>query len=403
MNERLWTKEFVAISLCNFFLFLGFYYLLVTLPIYTLQELDGNETQAGLMVTVFLITTIIARPLAGKWGFVIGNRKLLTIGMMIFTVSSALYLLFDSIAGVLAVRLLHGIGFGLATTATGAIVSQVIPDSRKGEGMGYYSLSLNLAVVLGPFLGLIAVQWGKMMLFSIVLLGSILAIAMSFLLSKESALQLSEKPHPEPESTPTAPKKSTLIESSAIKISIVAAFFAIIYSSILSFVPVHAKEVGLLTVSSYFFVVYAAVMLLSRPFAGRWLDQYGANVIVYPCIIFFAVGLFLLSISQTALVFLLAAAFIGIGWGTLFPTFQTISVQKATPERRGVAMATYLSIFELGVGFGSFIVGVVVAQTSLQAFYFAGAFIVLFGIAVYALMHGRSVLQEPRQGLTKES
>ncbi|MFC0470384.1 MFS transporter [Halalkalibacter kiskunsagensis] len=163
----------------------------------------------------------------------------------------------------------------------------------------------------------------------------------------------------------------------------------------MSFVPVYAEELGFLQASSYFFVVYALVMLLSRPFTGKWLDVYGANVIVYPSILIFSFGMFLLAMSETTVMFLLAGAFIGLGWGTLFPTFQTISVQKAAAERRGLAMATFLSIFDLGIGVGSFIVGMVVAETSLHTFYYSGSFILLLGIVVYHLMHGRYLLKEP--------
>ncbi|WP_306301343.1 MFS transporter [Thalassobacillus sp. C254] len=329
-REPLWSKNFICISLCNLFIFLAFYYLIVTLPIYTLQELHGTSTQAGLLVTVFLIAAIIVRPFAGKWALTAGNHRLLFAGLAIFLISSLLYLFIDSITGLMAVRLIHGAAFGMATTATGGIVTSVIPDSRRGEGMGYYSLSFNLAVVSGPFLGLTAIyQWSSVVFFGIVVLCSVMAVVMAMILTlPETSSRPVKDVNPER-------KRTQLFEKTAMNISIVAALFAIIYSSVLSFVPVYSEEIGLLQASSYFFVVYAAVMLLSRPFTGRWLDEHGANIIVYPSIITFAVGMFLLSMSDTTALFLLSAALIGLGWGTLFPTFQTIAVQNAQPERRG--------------------------------------------------------------------
>jgi MFS family permease len=384
------VKDFICVTLCNLFLFLAFYYLIVTLPIYTIRELQGSETEAGLLITVFLITAIFIRPFAGKWAVSLGNRTVLFIGLLIFIVSSLFYFISDSVLGLIIIRLIHGLGFGIATTATGAIVANVIPDSRKGEGMGYYALSFNIAVVIGPFIGLTAInQWSTCMLFGLVVLCSLLSIIMGFFISRKTNVVLQTT------GTKKMKQKLQLVEKSAVQISIVAALFAIIYSSILSFVPVYAEELRLLQASSYFFVVYALVMLLSRPFTGKWLDQYGANVIVYPSILIFSIGMFLLAMSETTVVFLLAAAFIGLGWGTLFPTFQTISVQKATAERKGLAMATFLSIFDLGIGAGSFIVGMVVTETSLHTFYYYGSFILLLGIVVYYLMHGRYLLKEP--------
>ncbi|WP_338020577.1 MFS transporter [Alkalihalobacterium alkalinitrilicum] len=268
----LWTKDFICITLCNLFVFLAFYYLIVTLPIYTITELNGTETEAGLIITLFLITAIFIRPFAGKWALSIGNKNILFIGLFIFIISSGLYLISDSVYSMMFIRLLHGVGFGMATTATGSIVANVIPDSRKGEGMGYYSLSFNIAVVLGPFIGLTAIlQWSTVTLFSIVAISSFVALAMGLLVSKEN------RKIPEAMTGNPQKHKLSIVEKTAIRISIVAAIFAIIYSSILSFVPVYAEEVGLIKAASYFFVVYAAIMLLSRPFTGRWLDQYGCK------------------------------------------------------------------------------------------------------------------------------
>ncbi|MFL6562103.1 MAG: MFS transporter [Bacillus sp. (in: firmicutes)] len=169
MNKsRLWTKSFISISLSNFFLFLTFYVLLVTLPIYAIQEFHSNASEAGLMTTVFLLSAIISRPLAGQWLEQAGNKKVLLTALIIFAGASLLYFFPKTIVGFLLIRLLHGIGFGMATTAAGAIVADLIPISRRGEGMGYFIMSTNMAMVLGPFIGLTAIQqWGAETLFII--------------------------------------------------------------------------------------------------------------------------------------------------------------------------------------------------------------------------------------------
>ena len=162
MNKpKLWTKDFINISLSNFFLFLTFYILLVTLPIFALQEFDSNASQAGLMTTVFLLSAIVSRPLAGQWLERASNKKVLLTALIIFAAASLLYFFPKTVTGFLVIRLLHGIGFGMATTAVGAIVADLIPSSRRGEGMGYFVMSTNMAMVLGPFVGLTAIQqWG---------------------------------------------------------------------------------------------------------------------------------------------------------------------------------------------------------------------------------------------------
>ncbi|MFC3884115.1 MFS transporter [Bacillus songklensis] len=388
MNKpKLWTKNFISVSLSSFFLFLTFYDLLVTLPIYALQDLHGDESNAGLIVTVFIIAAIIIRPLAGKWMESVGMRFILISSLLIFFAASTFYFTSHSMISLLILRFFHGIGFGMATTATGAIVADIIPDARRGEGMGYYALSMNLAMVIGPFLGLTAMQqWGMNVLFTISAICALCAFiaGLSIKLLKKEQTEI-----------PVTPARKTgigfkgLFEVSAIRISMVGALFALVYSSILSFVSVYAKELGLAEAASYFFVVYALVLVLSRPFTGKWFDLYGANAIVYPAIFCFAVGMVLLGTAETALVFLLSASLIGLGWGTLFPIFQTIAIQEAPPARRGLATATFLSIFDLGIGIGSFIVGLAGTKVGFSSLYFYSSFLVLIGIGVYYLLHGR--------------
>lgn len=385
MNKpKLWTKDFISISLSNFFLFLTFYILLVTLPIFSLQEFNSSASQAGLMTTVFLVSAIISRPFAGVWLERAGNKKVLLTALIIFAVASLLYLFPKTVPGYLVIRLLHGIGFGMATTAAGAIVADLIPASRRGEGMGYFVMSTNMAMVLGPFVGLTAIQQlGATTMFIITIVVAFGALITGL------TVKLKKNMDPEQVIIQSSFSFKNFVEPSSVPIALVGSFLAIVYSALLSFVSVYAAELHLEGVSSLFFVVYAIVLLISRPFTGKWYDQYGANVIVYPSIILFAIGMFFLSQSSGAVTFLVSAGLIGLGWGTLFPTFQTIAIQKAAPRKRGLATATFLSIYDMGIALGSFFVGLVAANMSYSSLYFLFSFYVLVGIVLYYFLHGR--------------
>ncbi|USK33473.1 MFS transporter [Bacillus sp. F19] len=385
-EQKLWTKDFLSISLSSFFLFLTFYYLLVTLPIYSLHDLNGKPSQAGLIVTIFLLAAIVIRPFAGKWIELCGKRIVLISSLSIFALGSLLYYFTNTMNGLYLLRFFHGIGFGMATTAAGAIVADIIPESRRGEGMGYYAMSMNLAMVIGPFLGLTAMeQWGTAAMFGICIFTAFFSLFSCLIIKMPKPVKTSSKV------VPSIDNKGLkgLFEPTAISIAIVAGLFALVYASILSFVSVYAKQIGLFEAASYFFVVYAIVMLIARPFTGRWFDQYGANVIIYPAIVCFASGMVLLSMADTSLSFLLSAALIGLGWGTLFPSFQTIAIQSAEPKRRGLATATFLSIFDIGIGIGSFLVGVITTKIEFSSLYFFSSFFILGGLAVYYALHGK--------------
>jgi MFS family permease len=381
-KTKLWTKDFISISLSNFFLFLSFYILLVTLPSYALQELHSSASEAGLMTTVFLISAIISRPITGNWLERAGHKKILLTALIIFAVASLFYFLPKTMLGFLVIRLLHGVGFGMATTAVGTIVADTIPTARRGEGMGYFVMSTNMAMVIGPFIGILALQqWGAKVLFtlSIVVAFACLITGLSVKV-KKAAYTAQPVAH-------SAFSIRNVIEPTAAPIAVVGSFFAIVYSSLLSFVSIFAGEIHLANVSSLFFVVYAIVLLLSRPFTGKWLDQYGPNVITYPAIFLFAVGMFVLSKSDNALTFLVSAGIIGLGWGTLFPTFQTIAIQDAEPRKRGLATATFLSIYDTGMALGSFVVGLIAAKMSYSSLYFMGSIYVCIGAALFYFLH----------------
>lgn len=385
MSNRLWTKDYIAVCLTTFLMFLNYYYLLVTIPIYLIQDLEGNTAQAGLLVAVFYVSAILIRFVAGRWIESYGIKKVFLTSLIIYLGAAFMYFLTHSLMSLLILRVIHGIGFGMLTTATGTIVATIIPNSRKGEGMGYYGLMMNISMALGPFVGLLTMnQWGSVVMFAVsvisVLIGTFTALLIS--LPKQEKIKATE------------PKKKgvkikDLIEVSSLRISFVSFYFAIVYSSIVSFVSVYAEERQLTEVASYFFIVYVVALLISRPFTGKWFDQFGANVIMIPSIISFALGMFLLSQASGVFLFLLSAAFIGLGWGTIFPTAQTVAIQVAPSNRKGIATATYLSTMDSGIGIGSVIVGILGVQIGYSSMYLYSSIFVILGLLVYYFLHGK--------------
>jgi MFS family permease len=249
--------------------------------------------------------------------------------------------------------------------------------------MGYFVLSSTIAMVLGPFIGLTVMNhWSTTVMFLICIVSTLFSLVFGLIINlpmkkyslNKASIQLKD-----------------LFESSAVPISIIGAIFALVYSSVLSFVSVYANEIGLTNVSSFFFVVYAVVLLLSRPFTGKWFDLYGENWIIYPSLICFGIGMYVLGVTSSAIIFILSAALIGLGWGTAFPSFQTIAIQYSPPKRRGLATATFLSIFDLGIGIGSFVVGFAINKVGFQVIYQAGSGLVIVGILIYYYMHGRKL------------
>ncbi|PLT33442.1 MFS transporter [Bacillus sp. V5-8f] len=386
-KPKLWTKNFLSVSFASFFIFLVFYMLMVTLPIYISDELNGSGNVIGLNTAIFVLSAIIFRPFAGQWLESVGQKRVLLIGASIFLAGSVLYIATKSVLLLLLLRFFHGIGFGVATTATGGIIANVIPDQRRGEGMGYYSTFMNIAMVIGPFLGLSVVHGGNYtLLFSLAILFAVLALVCSITLS------LTEEK--KAQKVTAGFRLADLFEKTAMPIALIGFTLSIVYSAVLSFISIYSRELGLAETASFFFVVYAICLLLSRPFTGKWYDQYGANVVVYPSIFLFGVGILLLSQASTSFMLLVAGGIIGVGFGTLMSSFQSIAIQSAAPKRRGLAMATYFVLFDLGVAAGSFLLGILAAYIGYGSVYMVSSLIVFFSIGLYYLLQGRRVRKQ---------
>ena len=159
MNQsKLWTKDFIIVSGVNFFLTLVFYLLIVIIGVYAVNEFQATTSQAGLVTGIFIVGTLIGRLFIGRFMDKIGRKKTLFIGLILYVLATTLYFIHLGVGFLLITRFLHGVTLGIAGTATGTIVAQIIPPSRKGEGIGYYSMSATLATAIGPFIGLYMTQ-----------------------------------------------------------------------------------------------------------------------------------------------------------------------------------------------------------------------------------------------------
>lgn len=157
----------------------------------------------------------------------------------------------------------------------------------------------------------------------------------------------------------------------------------------MTFLSFYAESINLVSAASYFFLVYAIVIIFSRPFTGKLMDSRGANIIVYPCIALFAIGMFLFSQASAGWMLLLAAAFIGFGYGNFNSVAQTVAVKVTKPHRFGLATATYFILFDLGLGIGPYVLGFIVPESGYRAIFVAMVVVIIICIPLYYLLHGR--------------
>ncbi len=379
--QKLWTKDFLIISLVNFFLTLIFFLLMVTIGVHAVSTYGATTSEAGLVTGIFIIGTLVGRLFIGRLIDSIGRRKTLLIGLTFFTATILLYFVDLGVSFLLFTRFVHGLGMGLSSTATGTIVAQVIPASRKGEGIGYYSMSSTLATAIGPFVGLLMSQYTS---FSVIFLSCLVIGAVSLV----SALFVNV-PEAHNPSVIRGFSLNAFVEPKALPIALIVAVAALSFSSVLSYINFYATELDLVEAASVFFLVYSISVLISRPITGRLMDARGANIVMYPAITVFAVGLLVLSQTTTAVGLLVAGALIGLGFGNIQSGTQAIAVKAASPARMGMATSTFFIALDAGLGFGPYFIGLIIPLTGFSTLYLGLACVVAFLIFLYYVMNGR--------------
>lgn len=382
-KPKLWTKDFLIVSSANFFLFLTFYVLMVTLTIYTMDNFHASQAQAGLASSIFVLGAVLVRPIAGKKIDKIGRRKMLLGSLVLFLIASIGYFLVNSLSLLLIDRLIHGFAFGLATTATGTIAADIIPNERRGEGTGYFAMSTNLAMAFGPFIGLLITQHFS---YSIIFYAASLFAAFSLVASLFMNVPEGDKGGASPQK---GFKISDYFEKRALPISIFIGFAGFTYSSILSYLTSFAKEMDLMDAASFFFVVFAVFLLASRPFTGRMFDVKGENAVIYPSLLLFAVGMVILSQSHHGITLLIAGAFIGVGYGTFQSSSQAISIKEAPSNRMGLATSTFFTMYDFGIGVGPFLLGFLIPYTGFKGLFIGMSIFAFILIGIYYLAHGK--------------
>jgi MFS family permease len=302
----------------------------------------------------------------------------------------AAYLIVPNIPILLLLRFINGISIGLIGTVTNTAVVLLFPIDRKAEGISYFSMSTILATAVGPFFGLLlsqTVSYETVFVIEIVL--TVLATVAAITIDGEH-VKFPKPKHPEGH-----PHKklsiSNFLEPKAFGIAFLLLFVGLTYAALQGDLAFFMKSIGLAKVSSYFFLVYAFVILLTRPITGRLMDSKNENFIVYPSLILLAIGMFVLSVMHTGWLIVVAALLIGAGFGNFQSTTQSTITKVADPHRLGQATSTYFIFFDVALGFGPYLLGAIVPMLGYRHLFLAMSFVAIIGIGFYYLVHGRKV------------
>ncbi len=409
-KEKLLSKDYILImcaalgtAFCNFFFF-------TTLPLYA-EKVSGSNVYGGLMLTVYSIAALAARPIAGILSDRTGRVKLLIIGAFVCAVACALYGITTAILLLLAIRVLNGLGFGVHSTSSGAAVADVIPKSRISEGIGYFSLYSTLATALGPFIALTIIGDGELKNFQhlFFLASSLCLFSMvsACFISYERKAKKTDKPAvaadaavpPEaPAEAPAGPLPKTFVgfEYAVFLPTAVLILLNFASSSINTFLTLFAQDRGLGNVG-LFFTVNAVGLFISRMLFGRIADRHGPDVVVIPGVIALALCYCAIPFLHSPLWLFVLAFPMGIANGAIIPTINALMFQRCSPQRRGTVSAAYFAALDIGFAIGGSVFGFVADSLGFGYLYWTAAVLT----AAACILYIRTVAEKRQLKLKK--
>lgn len=364
------------------------YLLIVIIAGYTKSFYHASDSMAGLVVGIFVVGSLIGRFMTGKYVNTFGPKRILLFGLTFLIITQVLYFIPGSVWFLIFVRFINGLATAVATTATGTIAAYVTPAERKSEGISLFSLSLVLGTAIGPFFGLLLINsYSIQLLFMICLILGILSLILSFI------IQIDFKTIKSSKNTSTVQRRGlgNFISSEAIPVAIIMLIIGLNYASILTFLNFFAEQRHLVEASSYFFICYAVASLLTRPIAGRLIDEKNENVVVYPAFITLIICFILLVLSYNSWTLLLAGVMLGIGYGNLSSSMQAIAIKMSPPEKYGLATSTYFIGLDIGIGFCPSLLGLFTGSLSYGQIYLIMALVGGFATILYFFIHGRKI------------
>lgn len=387
---RLWSRDFILIIVINFLVFLNHLMVLSTFPFYV-EHLGGSEAVSGLAAAAFSIVAVVCRPIIG-WMLDCGKRRaILMLGLAGMTLMPMGYLALGVLYLALLCRMLHGASLAFSNTSTATLATDVIPRSRFAEGMGMFGMATALATACAPALGLaLKDRFGFTVLFAVAAASTLIALA----------LFLGVKTPP----VAVQPKKLSfrgLLDRDALPASVTALVFMFTYGALENFTAKFAAEAGLPS-GGLFFTIMAAALLLTRLTAGKVTDRHGESVFAYTCnAAMFAAFLFM-GLWPNPVTYLLSAVLAGYGFGGLEPALQSMAVAIAPPERRGSANSTFLCAYDIGIGVGGGIAGVLISAVGYGWMFVLMSVFNVLAVLIYVRFgrtHPSSFTYRKRHGL----
>ena len=393
--ERLWNRNYCKVMAANFTLFFAFYVLTPLLPLYLSEHFGATKDVIGLVLSGYTITALLIRPFSGYVVDTFPRKTVLMIAFGAFAIFFAGYLAASTLLMFTIVRTLHGGPFGSVTTANATVAIDVLPSSRRTEGIGYYGLSNNLAMATAPTIGIWLYQLTDSFDF-LFWLALIVACAGWII---DSTVKLKPRATAAPSAGPSRLSLDRFFLTRGWLLGLNMVAFGFSFGVLSNYLAIYGKEVmGITGGTGTYFLLCSIGLILSRLQgskalrAGRVTHNAAEGMVIslvgYTLFILMPTLTQLLSLNSKILIplgYYGSALLIGLGNGHMWPAFQNMTINVARNNQRGTANSTILISWDIGMGLGILIGGIVAELLGYSAAFWTVVLVNSAGVATYFL------------------
>ncbi len=376
-KERVWNRNYVKAWSANFMLYLSFMLLTPLFPLYLSERFGADKADIGMVLAGYTLTTLIIRPFSG---YIVDNfprKTVLLVSYGIFALMFGGYIIAGSLIAFTIVRTLHGFPFGATTVSNSTVAIDVLPSSRRTEGIGFYGLSNNIATAIGPTIALAI--FGYYYSFDLLFVLSLLIGCAGWYIN--SSLHL--KPKPLKGDRPALSlDRFVLLRGWSESLCMVC--FAFAYGVLSTYIAIYGKEeLGITGGTGLFFMLLAIGLMLSRITGtislrkGRIAHNASIGMLVSLC------GYFIFACFHSIWGYYGAALIIGLGNGHMYPAFQNMFINLASNDQRGTANSTLLVSWDIGTGLGVLLGGVISQYSGFHWAFWWGWIVNGLGVAFF--------------------
>jgi MFS family permease len=391
-NERLWNLNYCKVMAANFSLFFAFYVLTPLLPLYLSEHFGATKDVIGLVLSGYTITALLFRPFSGYFVDSFPRKTVLMISFAAFSIFFAGYLAASTLLLFTIVRTLHGGPFGMLTVSNATVAIDVLPSSRRTEGIGYYGMSNNLAMAIAPTIGIFVYRWTHS--FELLFWIALVVACLGWLTDATIALPVKEIQR---NKSKMSLDRFFLVRGWLLGLNMVA--FGFCFGVLSNYLAIYGKEqLGITGGTGTFFMLCSIGLILSRLQGGKALREgrltFNAGSGMVISLIGYTIFILLPTLSdifhQTSSLFTLigyygCAILLGLGNGHMWPAFQNMTICVAPNNQRGTANSTILISWDLGMGLGILVGGLIAEFLGYNAAFWTVALVNALGVALFFL------------------